>query len=77
MAEHPKTTLSLTGFASPYGTPSYNQILTDKRLKKVKDYLIELGVEESRIAQITNAGMDRTVKKSRDGRRVEIAPIEK
>ena len=54
-----------------------DQILTDKRLKKVKDYLIELGVEESRIAQITNAGMDRTVKKSRDGRRVEIAPIEK
>lgn len=77
MAEYPNTTLSLDGFASPYGTPEYNQTLTDKRLKKVKDYLVELGVEESRIVNVTNHGMDRTVKKSRDGRRVEIAPIEK
>ena len=78
MAEHPKTTISLDGFASPVGTVEHNQVLTDRRLKKVKDCLMELGVEESRIAKITNNGIDNTAEKShQDCRRVEIAPIEK
>ena len=77
MAEYPNTVIGLDGYASPYGTPEYNNKLTDKRLKKVVDYLSSLGVDGSRIQQQNNHGIDNNVKWSREGRRVEISVIEK
>ena len=77
MQEYPKTTISLEGFASKWGTPAYNNAMTEKRLKKVKDYLVELGVEENRIYPLTNRGVDADAKHSADARRVEIAPVDK
>lgn len=77
MQEYPKTTISLEGFASKWGTPEYNNAMTEKRLKKVKDYLVELGVDENRIYPLTNMGVDATAKHSADARRVEIAPVDK
>ena len=77
MKEYPKTTISLEGFASKWGTPEYNNAMTEKRMKKVKDYLVELGVEENRIYPLTNMGVDANAKHSADARRVEIAVVDK
>ena len=77
MQEYPKTTLSLEGYASKWGTPEYNDVVTEKRLQKVKDYLVELGVDEDRIYPLTNMGIDYKAKRSADARRVEIIAADK
>ena len=46
--ENPETKITLKAFASPYGTESYNKTLCEKRLNKVKDYLLSNGVQLNR-----------------------------
>jgi outer membrane protein OmpA-like peptidoglycan-associated protein len=39
----------VAGYTDHYGTEQYNQALSDKRANSVKNYLVQLGVPESRI----------------------------
>lgn len=70
--ENPGTKISLKAFASPYGTESYNKTLCEKRLKKVKDYLLSNGIQEADFAVVEYAGIDEKAKRSSLARRVDV-----
>ena len=75
--EYPKTTITLQGFASKYGTDDYNNTITEKRLERVKDYLVSKGVDEMNIHPICNMGVDHNAARSAQARRVEIKVVDK
>ena len=51
--------LLVTGYAdSATGTPAHNQVLSEKRAKRVADELIKMGVAESKISQEAMGGVD-------------------
>ena len=70
--ENPGTKITLKAFASPYGTESYNRTLCEKRLNKVKDYLLLNGVQENDFAVVEYAGIDQAAKRSSLARRVDV-----
>lgn len=77
LEQYPCTVIGLYGFASAPGEESYNQALSEKRVNKVKDYLVGLGVDGARITPLLGKGEDHGVKWHRDARRVEIVVMEK
>ena len=51
--------LLVTGYAdSATGTPAHNQVLSEKRAKRVADELVKMGVAESKISQEAKGGVD-------------------
>ena len=70
--ENPETKITLKAFASPYGTESYNKTLCEKRLNKVKDYLLSNGVQQDDFAVVEYAGIDHAAKRSSVARRVDV-----
>lgn len=70
--ENPGTKISLKAFASPYGTESYNKTICEKRLKKVKDYLLSNGIQEADFAVVEYAGIDEDTQRSNLARRVDV-----
>lgn len=44
LKEHPNAKISIAGYTSASGTDEYNQKLSERRAKAVKDYLVEEGV---------------------------------
>ena len=77
LEQYPNTVVALYGYASKTGEESYNQRLTDKRVEKVKNYLLEKGVDAARITPIEGKGVDHNAKWNKDARRVEIVVVEK
>ena len=43
----------MEGYCDWKGTPSYNKSLGDRRASSVKDYLVDLGIESSRVEVIS------------------------
>lgn len=70
--ENPETKITLKAFASPYGTESYNKTLCEKRLNKVKDYLLSNGVQQDDFAVVEYVGIDHAAKRSSVARRVDV-----
>lgn len=51
--------LLVTGYAdSATGSPAHNQVLSEKRAKRVADELVKMGVAESKISQEAMGGVD-------------------
>lgn len=53
LREHPEAQVIIEGHCDERGTVEYNLALGDKRAKAVKDYLVALGIEPSRLATIS------------------------
>jgi peptidoglycan-associated lipoprotein len=53
LREHPETQVLIEGHCDERGTVEYNLALGDKRAKAVKDYLVGLGIDGSRLSTIT------------------------
>ncbi len=53
LAIKPDAHLTLTGHADPRGSEKYNQALSERRVNRVKQYLVEQGIPDAAIA--TNA----------------------
>ncbi len=49
MAQNTSAKILVEGYCDWKGTPAYNKSLGDRRASSVKDYLVDLGVEPSRI----------------------------
>ena len=47
--ENPNVRILVEGYCDWKGTPAYNKSLGDRRATSVKDYLVDLGVEDNRI----------------------------
>jgi len=77
LADNPQLSINLEGHSDPRGTDEYNNVLSIERAKSIKDALISLGIDESRIQ---HAGAGSSVSASKPGdleayrleRRVEI-----
>jgi len=53
LREHPEANVIIEGHCDERGTVEYNLALGDKRAKAVKDYLVSLGTEASRLTTIS------------------------
>ena len=49
MKVNPGTKVHLSGFTDKIGNPAYNKILAEKRVKSAYNYLVDKGVDASRI----------------------------
>lgn len=59
LKEHPGVVLTLTAYAdSAYGTPSYNQTITERRVRAVRKALLKAGVPESQLEEKPMGGTD-------------------
>jgi outer membrane protein OmpA-like peptidoglycan-associated protein len=56
--DSPTIRLHIEGYASPEGRPEYNQALSERRARAVRDHLIARGVDPSRLT-ITSYGEER------------------
>ena len=74
LKEHPGVVLTLTAYAdSAYGTPSYNQTITERRIRAVRKALLKAGVPESQLEGKPMGGTDLFSKgKKISGNRVVI-----
>ena len=53
LKETPEARVLVEGYCDWKGTPSYNKSLGDRRASSVKDYLVDLGIEPSRVEVIS------------------------
>jgi peptidoglycan-associated lipoprotein len=53
LASSPNVRILVEGYCDWKGTPAYNKSLGDRRASSVKDYLIDLGVDSSRVEIIS------------------------
>ena len=49
LSEHPSASVNIAGYTDSIGTDAYNQGLSERRAKSVKDYLVKKGVDGSRL----------------------------
>jgi outer membrane beta-barrel protein len=52
LKKDPKIIIRVAGYTSASGTEAYNQALSERRAASVKDYLVNGGIDESRISTI-------------------------
>ncbi len=53
LAAHPDAKIELEGHADPRGTNEYNLILGEKRANAVQEYLVQLGLDQTRFLVIS------------------------
>ena len=53
MKEDPSRTITIEGHTDEVGTPEYNLALGQRRAQATRDYLVRLGVDETRVKVIT------------------------
>ena len=53
LANTPNARILVEGYCDWKGTPAYNKSLGDRRASSVKDYLLDLGVDSSRVEVIS------------------------
>ena len=53
MVEFPVTTIQISGYTDGLGTDAYNKVLSDKRAKACADYLIQKGIDASRVSFVS------------------------
>ena len=76
----PEVDITLNGYTDSIGSPSYNKIVSERRANVVKDYLVEKGVDASKITAIGYGpqnflASNKTKEGRRFNRRVEIELI--
>lgn len=49
LLENPKATIQISGYTDGRGTVEYNKVLSDKRARTCADYLIQKGIDSSRV----------------------------
>lgn len=79
LAQNPSLTVSFHGHCDNIGTAEYNQVLSKKRAKAVKEYMIKKGIQEYRMKTkgfgFTKPVAPNDTKEGRQkNRRVEIQP---
>lgn len=63
LADNPSAKITLYGYADELGNNSYNEKLSERRANKVKDILVALGIDASRIST-EGKGIDSSVDKN-------------
>jgi len=53
MVEFPITTIQISGYTDGLGSDAYNKVLSDKRAKACADYLIQKGIDASRVSFVS------------------------
>jgi len=53
LEKNPRATVTITGHTDERGTTEYNVALGEQRARAARDYIVRLGVEESRVAVIS------------------------
>ena len=53
LSNSPNTRILIEGYCDWKGTPAYNKSLGDRRARSVKDYLLDLGIDSSRVEIIS------------------------
>ncbi len=53
LSNSPNTRILIEGYCDWKGTPAYNKSLGDRRASSVKDYLLDLGIDSSRVEIIS------------------------
>ena len=53
MVEFPVTTIQISGYTDGLGTEAYNKVLSDKRAKACAAYLIQKGIDASRVSFVS------------------------
>jgi outer membrane protein OmpA-like peptidoglycan-associated protein len=73
---HPEQQIVIEGHTDAVGPSQYNLILGEQRARAVRDYLIQLGVGEERLA-IASLGEEQPVSEERRdlNRRSEVVPV--
>jgi peptidoglycan-associated lipoprotein len=73
---HPDQRIVIEGHTDAVGTSQYNLALGEQRARAVRDYLIQLGVSEERLA-IASRGEEQPVSEERRdlNRRSEVVPV--
>jgi outer membrane protein OmpA-like peptidoglycan-associated protein len=80
LSRNPETKVEIRGYTDNVGTTEYNQILSEKRARRVKNYLVQRGVEKERLFPVgfgfrVNDSSNETEAGRALNRRVEISPI--
>ena len=80
LSRNPETKVEIKGYTDNVGTAEYNQILSEKRAGRVKNYLVQKGVEKGRLFPVgfgfrINNSSNETEAGRALNRRVEISPI--
>ena len=73
---HPDQRIVIEGHTDAVGTSQYNLALGEQRARAVRDYLIQLGVDEERLV-ISSRGEEQPVSEERRdlNRRSEVVPV--
>jgi peptidoglycan-associated lipoprotein len=76
LRQHPDQQVVIEGHTDEVGTSQYNLALGEQRARAVRDYLIQLGVAEERMA-IESRGEQQPVSEQRSdlNRRSEVVPV--
>jgi peptidoglycan-associated lipoprotein len=76
LRQHPDQQVVIEGHTDAVGTSQYNLVLGEQRARAVRDYLIQLGVAEERLA-IASLGEEQPVSEERRdlNRRSEVVPL--
>lgn len=74
MQENKTLNVRLQGYASPEGNLKYNNRLSARRVNACADYIVNRGIEKSRL-EIKPAGIDSIKDTYPEARRVDIRPI--
>jgi len=53
LAENPSATIQISGYTDGLGSVAYNNILSDKRARACANYLIQKGIESSRVSFVS------------------------
>jgi outer membrane protein OmpA-like peptidoglycan-associated protein len=80
LSRNPGTKFEIKGYTDNVGTAEYNQILSEKRARTVKNYLVQKGVEKERLFPVgfgyrMNHSSNQTEAGRALNRRVEISPV--
>jgi outer membrane protein OmpA-like peptidoglycan-associated protein len=71
LISNPEAELMLNGYSDSYGTPSYNQMISEIRANAVKSYLVGKGIDSSRIMALGHGAQKFIASnKTREGRRM-------
>jgi outer membrane protein OmpA-like peptidoglycan-associated protein len=75
LAKNPSKKVLITGFADQTGSSEYNVWISQQRANAVKDYLMSMGIDESRIIS-TYLGDTQSTTIGPADRRVEVSLID-
>ena len=71
MAKNPSLRVLITGFADKSGNPEYNVVISRKRAESVKNHLLSMGIDSSRIL-VSYVGDTESTTTGPADRRVEV-----